>query len=162
MSLHPTADKPAARLRRWLSRPPWLLRLAGVLGAVALTASVLGLGSQPGAVGLVSDGWDKLAHAGLHFVLAWLLLLALGLQRGAWALAACIAFAVIDEWAQQFNPGRSVSAADIAASGAGAVLALLSARALAEALAWAAQMRAARRRVRVQALITRWLAASRR
>ncbi len=151
-----------SRLRLALLRPPWPLRMAGAAGALLLAASVLGLGAQPAAVGVVGAGLDKLAHGALHFVLAWLMLLALGLRRGAWALAGCAAFAVLDEWAQQFNPGRSISAGDVVASIVGAVLALASAQAVAQARDWAATLRAARRRARLQALIARWLQAQRR
>lgn len=145
-------------MRQWVLQPPAALRAAGTAGALLLAGAALGFGAQPGAVGLVADGWDKLAHAALHFVLAWLLLFAGGLRRGAWVLFGCAAFAVLDEFAQQFNPGRSVSGADVAASVAGAVLALASAR----AFAWAGEVRAARRRRRLQALVTRWRTQTRR
>jgi VanZ family protein len=148
----------AHRLGQWVLGPPTALRVAGAAGALVLTAAVLGLGAQPGAVGLVADGWDKLAHAALHFVLAWLLLFATGLRRGVWVLLGCTAFAVLDEFAQQFNPGRSISAADVASSVAGAVLALACAR----AFAWAGELRSARRRLRTRALVARWREATRR
>lgn len=148
----------AGLLRQWVLRPPAALRVLGAAGALVLTGAALGLGAQPGAVGLVADGWDKVAHAAMHFVLAWLLLFATGLRRGAWVLLGCAAFAVLDELAQQFNPGRSVSAADVASSVAGALLALASAH----ALAWAGELRAARRRRRLHAAIARWRTHTRR
>lgn len=154
----PTAWPRAGRPPPWLRRPPRALRAAGAAGALLLAGAVLGLGAQPFAVGLLADGWDKVAHAAMHFALAWLLLLAFGLPRGAAVLAACLAFAVLDECAQQFNPGRSVSVGDVAASAAGALLALASAH----AFAWGAQWRALRRRRRIGRLIARWQAATRR
>jgi VanZ family protein len=120
--------------------PPWLRCSAGTL-SLLLVGNVLWHGAQPYAVGLVPGGWDKLAHAGLHFVLCASLLLALKLQRGWWAVALCAAFAALDEWSQQFNPGRSVSVADWAVSVVGAVLAL----AAAHALAWRDEIAALRR-----------------
>lgn len=120
--------------------------------ALMLVTGVLWQGAQPYAVGLVSVGWDKLAHGGLHFVLCTALLFALKLHRGWWAVGLCAAFAALDEWSQQFNPGRTVSALDWAASVAGAVLAL----AAAHLLAWRTEMLALHRARRRRALVARW------
>ena len=68
-------------------------------------------------------------------------------------MAACLAFAVLDEGFQQFSPGRSVSLADVVASGCGAVLALASAH----ALAWHNDLQAVRRAMRLRRLKAMWL-----
>lgn len=112
--------------------------------------TVLWAGAEPGATARLAAGWDKLAHIALHFVLCALLLLALQRHRGLQAVLLCAAFAALDEWAQQFSPGRSVSWADWAFSVAGALLAL----AAAHASAWWIEMQALqnRRLRRLQAL----------
>lgn len=146
------ARRTLALLAKALRQPPRWLRLAALCLALVLVGNVLWHGAQPYAVGLVREGWDKLAHAGLHFVLCAALLFTLDLRRGWWAVGLCAAFAALDEWAQQFNPGRSVSAADWLASVGGAVLAL----ATAHALAWRQQISGLRRERRRRALIAYW------
>ncbi len=142
MSIQPTlpsgaVNTPFATLARALRHPPVWLRRAAALGALALTFGVLWQGAQPHAASLLREGWDKVAHASLHFTLCWLCLLAMGLRRGPWAVVLCVAFAGLDEFAQQFSPGRSVSAADVLASAVGALVALASAH----AAAWFGEMR---------------------
>ena len=135
-----------------MRRPPTWLRWSAGAVALLLVGNVLWHGAQPYAVGLVPGGWDKLAHAGLHFMLCTTLLLTLKLRRGWWAVGLCAAFAALDEWSQQFNPGRTVSAADWAASVAGAVLAL----AAAHSLAWRTEIVALHRARQRRALVVRW------
>jgi len=82
---------------------------------VAWAALLLVLTSIPNPpVPRTLAGTDKVVHALLYGVLAWLAVLALG-----WA----------DEWHQQFIPGRSQDAADWLADGTGAALAILTASA---------------------------------
>lgn len=142
-----------AAMGRVLRSPPRWVRWVAAACAALLVAQVLWHGAQPYAVGLVSHGLDKLAHAALHFGLCALLLLALKLQRGWWAVALCAAVAAIDEAAQQFNPGRSVEWADWYASVAGAMLAL----AAAHAIAWRTEMRQLQQAQARRSALTRWL-----
>ena len=70
---------------------------------------------------------DKLGHAALFFVQAWLLHRALLAQRGAgrWALpvvlAAAVAWGAITELAQRWVPGRDADVLDLVADVAGAL-----------------------------------------
>jgi VanZ like family len=142
-----------APLAKALRQPTHWVKVVAVTSALLLAANVLWHGAQPYAVGLVPNGWDKVAHATLHFVLCTVLLFALGLRRGWWAVALCSAFAAIDEWAQQFSPGRSVSFYDWLASDVGAVLGL----AFAHALAWFGEMSRLRHKSRMNEAMARWL-----
>ena len=92
------------------------------LCAAALIAGVLSLGATPLAAGAVSYGWDKLAHAALHFVLSLSLLVALRPSRMPWVLFVCLAFATTDEVAQLFYPGRTASLFDWGADALGMAL----------------------------------------
>lgn len=135
-----------------LRQPSRALRTVAICTAVFLALNVLVQGAQPYAVGLFADGWDKVAHATLHYVLCSVLLLALGLRRGVWALVLCASFAAIDEWAQQFSPGRSVSFYDWLASVVGAVLAL----ATAHGLVWTGEMKRLRQARRHRQKLAQW------
>ena len=140
-------------LAKALRRPPRWVRALAVAGALILVLNVLWHGAQPYAVGLLPNGWDKVAHVALHFVLCTLLLFALGLRRGWWAVAACAAFSALDEYAQQFSPGRSVEFADWVASVAGALLGL----AAAHAIEWQVEMRRLHRAFHMKQTMARWL-----
>ena len=94
------------------------------LAALGLILGMLWLGSKPIAVGAVGEGWDKLAHISLHLCVSLLLVTALGLRRGLWALLACAIFGAVDEILQGFYPGRSMSIADWSADMVGALLGL--------------------------------------
>jgi VanZ family protein len=118
-----------------LNRPSPAMRWTGAAVAVLLVVNVLWQGAQPYAVGLVPGGWDKLAHATLHAVLCTCLLFTLGLRRGLVAVLLCATFAALDEFAQYFSPGRSVSAMDWLASVTGALAAWAGAHALAASVA---------------------------
>jgi VanZ family protein len=135
-----------------LRQPSRALRTIAIGTAALLVVNVLWQGAQPYAVGLFAEGWDKVAHAALHYVLCSVLLLALGLRRGVWALVLCASFAAIDEWAQQFSPGRSVSFYDWLASVAGAMLAL----AVAHAQVWANEMKRLHVARRRREKLNRW------
>ena len=135
-----------------LRQPSRSLRILALGTAALLVVNVLWQGSQPYAVGLFADGWDKVAHATLHYALCSVLLLAMGLRRGAWALLLCAGFAAIDEWAQQFSPGRSVSFYDWLASVIGAVLAL----AAAHGLVWTSEMKRLQIARRRRDKLNRW------
>ena len=135
-----------------LRQPSRALRIVAIGTAALLVVNVLWQGAQPYAVGLFADGWDKVAHATLHCVLCSVLLLALGLRRGVWAVVLCASFAAIDEWAQQFSPGRSVSFYDWLASVVGAVLAW----AAAHALVWTGEMKRLQIARRRRDKLNRW------
>jgi VanZ family protein len=98
------------------------LRRTALLAGAVLMLGVLVLGATPLAVGAVREGWDKLAHGGLHGTLALLGLAALGRRRAAWVLLACAAFGALDEGLQVGHPGRQASVADFVADLAGAAL----------------------------------------
>ena len=93
----------------------------------ALTLVVLTSWPNPG-VPQVGQG-DKVVHALLYGVLAWLVARAeprwaASTARAVPVLAAIAAFAAVDEWHQRFVPGRSASVDDWAADCVGAALAL--------------------------------------
>jgi VanZ family protein len=74
-------------------------------------------------------GADKLVHFGMYAMLAWL---AVGASAPATTRAALTAFAmvaafgVLDEWHQQFIPGRSMSVADLVADVVGGGVGVLA------------------------------------
>jgi VanZ family protein len=122
-----------------------------LLCAAAVLLMVVGLfvgGAQPVAVGLLTDPWDKLAHATVFAMLTALLALALqgrALQPGArWALrpgaalavAAVLAGAVgvADELHQATLPGRVAGLDDLLADAVGVCVGLWVARGGASAL----------------------------
>ena len=114
-----TAARPA--WRRWAPAVAW--------AAVLLTSSSIPNPDVP-------QIWagDKVVHALLYGVLAWLVVRALAPEARSpralgVAFAALLAFGWADEWHQQFIPGRSRSAADWLADGTGAALAILTASA---------------------------------
>jgi VanZ family protein len=78
--------------------------------------------------------FDKLAHAGLFGVLAWLVWRAFRQHRGpsfsllVLCVAVTVVYAISDELHQSFVPGRTPSVADLAADAAGAAGATLLAR----------------------------------
>ena len=114
-----TAARPA--WRRWAPAVAW--------AAVLLTSSSI---PNPDVPQLWAG--DKVVHAVLYGVLAWLVVRALEpASRTPRALAAVLAgllvFGWADEWHQQFIPGRSQSAADWLADGTGAALAIFTASA---------------------------------
>lgn len=111
-----------ARLALWLTRPPPGLRICAGLCAAALIAGVLTLGATPLAVDAVPDGWDKVAHMSLHFVVSACLLVALRPRGALWVILACLLFATTDEVAQIFEPGRTASIFDWTADVIGAGL----------------------------------------
>ena len=114
-----------------------------LLCAAAVLLMVVGLfvgGAQPVAVGLLTEPWDKLAHATVFAVLTALLALALqGRAPGArWALrpgtalavAALLAGAVgvADELHQATLPGRVAGLDDLLADAVGICVGLWVAR----------------------------------
>ena len=114
-----TAAPPA--WRRWAPAVAW--------AAVLLVATSIPNPNVPD----VRNG-DKVVHALLYGVLAWLVVRALKPDARTprallVAFAALLAFGWADEWHQQYIPGRSQSAADWLADGTGAALAILTASA---------------------------------
>lgn len=113
-----------ATLSHLLVQPPKWWRVACGTAAVLLVACLFWQGAQPYAGKVVKEGWDKLAHAVLHFGLCALLLPGVRLRHGMRAVWLCAAVAALDEAAQYFEPGRTPSPADWLASVAGALVAL--------------------------------------
>jgi VanZ family protein len=74
---------------------------------------------------------DKLVHVALYGVLAWLVARARRMggrpSRLLPVVVGVAAFGAVDEWHQQFIPGRSAGADDWAADAAGAALGVIAA-----------------------------------
>jgi VanZ family protein len=107
------------RLRTWGLTLAW----AAVIVAVTL-APARTLPSAP-----LLPGMDKLVHAALFGILAWLALQARARDRAAyvpvWLLILGLAtFAAADEWLQHFVPGRSADWMDWLADMAGVLMAV--------------------------------------
>ena len=118
-------------------RPPWL-RFALRWGpAVLWAAMIFGLSSMSKLPRPPGGLTDKHAHLGTYGVFTALLVWGLtdrSPARTTWATAAAaVAMATLygasDEWHQSFVPGRDVSALDLAADTASAVIAAVALRA---------------------------------
>jgi len=117
--------------------PPRWLRLVAMLVFVVVAANLFWHGAQPYSVGLVPPPWDKLAHViafGGFGGTAWVILGGTRPAADVLAPLAAVAVGIADEFAQQFNPGRGVSGADIAADAIGAILVVLALALLRERL----------------------------
>ncbi len=114
--------------RRWL--PP-----------VLWAAFILVLTSLPGSVvpdvGNVPSGTDKVLHAAIYAVLAWLLVRVFDPSGLDWTkylllMLGIAMFAAADEWHQSFIPGREPSfgdwVADVAGAAVGVTIGVLSRR----------------------------------
>lgn len=114
-------------LSRLLFPPRWL-RLVATITFVVIAANLFWHGAQPYAVGLVPAPWDKLAHLavfGAFGGIAWVILGGTRPLADVLAPLAAVTVGAADEFAQQFSPGRGVSAADVAADAIGAILVVL-------------------------------------
>ncbi|WP_159915865.1 VanZ family protein [Pantoea sp. 18069] len=106
--------------------PAWAWRLAAFGWAAAMAWGCLqeAGGSAPALWRLPHI--DKLAHAGMHALLAWLLWRSVGratLRTGISIVALCAAYGLAIEWGQwQFTLTRSAEALDALANTLGAVL----------------------------------------
>lgn len=124
---------PARTGRRTLRRAVrWVPAVAWAAGMWTMSS----LPDPPGASLLEIPHLDKVAHAGLFFVLAVLLRIA-GAGRVA-TLAIALAWGGLDEAHQARVPGRDPSGLDLAADLAGAVVGVL-------AVTWFAHRRRAAR-----------------
>lgn len=90
---------------------------------VIISATSMPSGIVPKQVG----NFDKVAHFGMYAVFAWLLARHGFGVAGRWmamALAVIVAsgFGAVDEWHQQYIPGRSTEYADWQADTAGAAM----------------------------------------
>jgi VanZ family protein len=109
------------------------LRLNPLGSALALLymAGVVRLSSMPGRE-LVAWGWPvrwlDLVHvplfAGMALVTLWAVVGPPRPVRAALVMAACLLFAVSDEWHQSYVPGRVASLADLRLDALGIVLGL--------------------------------------
>lgn len=70
------------------------------------------LGSQPVAVGLFPEPWEKLAHFAVFACIAALLWLAAGGRMPLLLIAVVAGIGALDEWHQLSLPGRSADYAD--------------------------------------------------
>lgn len=101
--------------RRWAPAMLW--------GAIILVATSLPGAALPSAAGI--PGVDKAVHGALYGVLGALVARGIGAKAGsAWIAAGVVValFAAVDEWHQQWIPGRSADAFDWMADVAGATL----------------------------------------
>lgn len=94
--------------------------------ALALVLALLALyfwgNSQPEAVGMVPQPWDKLAHLAWYATLSGLSLVALGRRTWPWVLAGTLLLAGWDEWHQFALPGREPGIDDWLADAMGGVV----------------------------------------
>lgn len=106
--------------------PIWAWRLAALCWAAAMAWGCLqeASGAPPGWLCLPHI--DKMAHAGMHALLAWLLwrsARARSLRTAGAIVALCAAYGLGIEWAQwQFTLTRSAEALDALANTLGALL----------------------------------------
>jgi VanZ family protein len=103
---------------------PPVLWAGVIICATSIPSSLLTLPGQQGHL-------DKVAHFGLYSVFAWLLARHGFGIAGRWtstALAVIVAsaFGVVDEWHQQYIPGRSTEYADWQADTLGAATGALA------------------------------------
>ena len=103
---------------------PPLLWAGVIISATSIPSTVVALPTQAGAL-------DKMAHFGLYGVFAWLLARHGFGVAGRWmatalAIIVASAFGVVDEWHQQYIPGRSTEYADWQADTAGAATGALA------------------------------------
>jgi VanZ family protein len=103
---------------------PPLIWAGVIVTATSIPSSQLQLPAQAASL-------DKLVHFGLYSVFAWLLARhGFGVAGRWWATALAVivasAFGVVDEWHQQYIPGRSTEYADWVADTAGAAVGALS------------------------------------
>jgi VanZ family protein len=101
--------------RRWL--PP-LVWAACILVTTSIPGAHLPRVDVPGL--------DKAVHLGLYGVLGWLAARAVwtrggGARDAAFAFVAIAVFGALDEWHQQFIPGRSMEFLDWVADSTGAL-----------------------------------------
>ena len=83
----------------------------------------------PGALATASPaGADKLVHATMYAVLAWLTArgATASVRAGIIVFTAVAAFGALDEWHQRFIPGRMSDAADLVADVIGAGVGVLA------------------------------------
>jgi len=99
------------------------------LPPIAVAALLFGLSAQSSLPGPQVVGFDKLAHAAVYGLLAWLTARALFEYRLARTVAAvlgallAVLYGASDEWHQASVPGRMPDAADLVADTLGASLA---------------------------------------
>jgi len=111
-----------ARIRRWMPVWAWIV-------VIEIATSW----PNPSVPAGLPEGSDKVVHLGMYGMLGLLAARALGLQRWSrdgWRLlvaAACIScFGALDEWHQQFIPGRGMELGDWIADSTGGFLGLVA------------------------------------
>ena len=106
--------------------PVWAWRLAALCWAAAMAWGCLQEASGASAGWLRLPHIDKLAHAGMHTLLAWLLWQGAGrasLRTTGVIVALCATYGLAIEWGQwQFTLTRSAEVLDVCANMLGAVL----------------------------------------
>jgi VanZ family protein len=101
------------------------LRIAATLLALGIMGSLFIGGTQPIAVNLVPEPWDKLLHGAVFALLAWALGFASGFHdwRGlAVAFFGSLLIGLLDEWHQLYLPGRQAGWPDFIADMAGSLI----------------------------------------
>jgi len=100
-------------------------RWACLLLAAVIVGLLFYLGSQPMAVGLFPEPWDKLAHFSVFGALSALLWVGLGGQFSLLVIALMAGVGALDEWHQAGLSGRSADYADFLTDVAAATLAVI-------------------------------------
>lgn len=104
------------------------MRLLALLALVVVAVNLFWQGSQPYAVGLIPEPWDKVAHMTLYggfSAAAWVILGGGRPTADLLAPMAAVTIGIADEFAQSFNPGRVVGLGDLAADAIGALSVVL-------------------------------------
>ncbi|MFT3805111.1 MAG: VanZ family protein [Burkholderiaceae bacterium] len=116
------------RLGQVLFEPTRAQRLAAGLLLAACLANLFYHGQQPYAVGLFRAPWDKLAHLTMFFGTSVLLWVIFAARHGRAIVLSIALIGLLDEFAQSFNPGRSVDLSDWIVDVSASVLAVLCLR----------------------------------
>ena len=112
-------------LRATLLTPTPFWRLLAIATLATLLALVFVLGQKPISIGIFQPPMDKVAHLSLFFVVSGLIWVATGARSPSLIIGCAAVVGFLDEFAQQFNPGRTVSFADWLFDLAGAILFLM-------------------------------------
>ena len=100
------------------------------LGIAAFGTSMLFyLGTQPFAIGLFPEPWDKLAHLLFFSGITSLLWIATAGRASLLLIAIVAGIGALDEWHQAGLPGRSMDIADLVTDIGASILAVIVLRA---------------------------------
>ncbi|SEP42931.1 VanZ family protein [Nitrosovibrio sp. Nv6] len=95
-----------------------------ILAILGIVAALFVGGRQPIAVGLISQPWDKVVHAGVFALLACTIGLSSNLRgwhKLAVAFFGALLVGALDEWHQMYLPGREAALSDFIADVIGSI-----------------------------------------